>query len=285
LGTLQIQNYYPIQIQPDRRQQALPVSFDDRRSGIDRRANTRLALDSKLNQDINSVKNIFQDNQNNSKQDLEKEAFYMVPFGRCFYSISDALANHESIKAIGKGFIQLINVKPDSRDIKDATVQVLNKDFKLYEHQKPFSFVHDTPLDDIPFIRKLGNYDKTLFQTKFGRSICIKLGAEAPEFSEEGIKLMGTLSSKIAGRALLRIPVLSLLFLGLLELPTILKAKDHGKQAVKSGINVTSIVSMGAVLGAIGAYAGPIGSLIGLGLGTYYGNKLGNKANKLIFNS
>jgi hypothetical protein len=273
LGTLEIQNYYPIQKQPDRRQQNFVVDLD-RRAGIDRRANTRYALDSKLNQDINSVKNIFQDNQNDSKQKLTEEAFCMIPFSRSFFGISDALHNHETVKAIGKGLVQLVNVKPDSKDIKDATIQLLNKDFKLYEHQKPFSFIQGTYFDKIPILHKIGNYDITLYDTNWGSYICDKLGATRSEFIEESLKLNGTLASKIVGRALLRIPILSLVFLGLLEIPAILKADNHIKQAVKSGINIISIVSLGALLGAAGAYLGPVGSLLGLGIGSYLGNKI-----------
>jgi hypothetical protein len=35
-------------------------------------------------------------------------------------------------------------------------------------------------------------------------------------------------------------------------------------------------------LGAIGAFLGPIGSLTGLGIGTYYANKLSKKINEKI---
>jgi hypothetical protein len=80
----------------------------------------------------------------------------------------------------------------------------------------------------------------------------------------------------------MRIPVLGIAFLSLLEVPSIIKSDNHLKQTAKSAISVSSITFSGALLGALGAYAGPLGSLAGLGFGSYLGNKFAKYLNNKI---
>ena len=96
-------------------------------------------------------------------------------------------------------------------------------------------------------------------------------------------QITGSPIAKLTGRALLRIPVISVIALSALELPAIIKAftrekslKNNvisgSKQTAKSSINVVSILSGIGLAGAYFAKAGPIGSLLGMGIGSVAGS-------------
>ena len=79
-------------------------------------------------------------------------------------------------------------------------------------------------------------------------------------------------------RALTRTPILSVAALGGIEASHIAYAVEQGENLVKeigkSGITLGTTLLASGYLGAIGAkYAGPCGSLIGVGLGSVIGYK------------
>jgi hypothetical protein len=95
-------------------------------------------------------------------------------------------------------------------------------------------------------------------------------------------KVKGKPFAKLVGRALLRIPVISVLALSLLELPEIISKSSKGKnfedkikegsyQTIKSIINVSSILAGIGMIGALLAKKGPVYSLIGMGIGSIAG--------------
>ena len=102
----------------------------------------------------------------------------------------------------------LVNAKGDGLDI----ISSFKKSIKERYVQAPYGFFRNTFLENIKFIKKFRRYDKTLYDLPIAEKLLTKLGATDTEFLENGIKLNGTLVSKIVSKALLRIPVLSLLF-------------------------------------------------------------------------
>ena len=88
---------------------------------------------------------------------------------------------------------------------------------------------------------------------------------------------------ELTGRAMKRTSILGLAFMGLLELPKIIKSitkgddaqektKSFAKQVGKSSLNVFGVTAGMGYIGAIGAKKyGALGSLIGMGLGVIAG--------------
>ncbi|MDD3150838.1 MAG: hypothetical protein PHV68_08385, partial [Candidatus Gastranaerophilales bacterium] len=99
---------------------------------------------------------------------------------------------------------------------------------------------------------------------------------------------------EIITRAMKRLPLLSVVALGLLEIPKIIKAATKGdntdekitstaKQTAKSTVNVASIVTGIGTMGAIGAkYGGAAGSLIGMGAGAILSSEVSQKLQDII---
>ena len=266
-------------------------------------------LNPKIQNDINKIKNLYsyipcagklidsvleydsfikhqKNKTNKEKQErIKHEAEICVistcAFSRRYDTVVEAFKNKEYIKALGKGFIQILSVHEDWRDVKSAFKQLIQWDFKKNETQKPFAFIRDTFLYKYkPFYEFAEKYDKTLFDFKISKWLLKIIGLTKKERIDNSFKFYGNPFAKVTARAFTRIPVLSLGFLSLLEIPTIINKKDHIKQIKKSTVNVTSVIFTGAFIGAIGAYLGPIGSLLGLGIGTYLGNKLAQRINK-----
>lgn len=271
------------QCQKDRRQQNVSV-VNDMRSGNDRRELTRICIDSKLKQDISKVYDTFVSFKNDDKHKNEAAAGVLssVPFFRRGGGIVEALNNRDYLKATGKTFIQIINVKEDYTDVKSAIQQLISFDFKKNDVQKPFTFIKDTLLDRYKCFEHLIKIDKTLFEQEITYNFLKKLGMKKVEYLENGIRIEGNMLSKILSRATQRTPVLSIVFLSALEIPSIIKAEDHTRQMLRSAVSVSGLISGGAILGAVGAFFGPLGSLIGLGVGSYLGSKTAKNLNKSI---
>ncbi|MEI8390851.1 MAG: hypothetical protein WCG23_13320 [bacterium] len=185
--------------------------------------------------------------------------------------------------------------------------------------QTPFSFFRGTALEPlVNKMGKLGvklhQWDVPLYETKFGE-FCKKTfkfdtfkyeGTKrfVPQvvFDESGKiitrdievfanKVEGKAFGKLVGNMLLRIPQISVFILSALEIPAIIKAfckpeksKDKAidgcTQILKSGVNVSSILTGIGIFGALLKNRGPVGSIIGMGLGsvagTYVSKKIGN---------
>jgi len=256
-----------------------------------------------------------EENKNKSKE-LAIMALSSIPYFRRIISAERAEENHDLLKAAGIAFLMLINVPEDFRDLSCAASQIKeainngsNKAKIPYTYQPKFSFFRGTLLEPLLKLSVIGKFlykrDKTLFDTTIGKNFLKMAG-----FDEEKTKILksirkdsygnfvttinieGSFLAKVLGRAMLRVPILTVLFLSLLELPSILKAfslKDNPKttalnglkQVLKSGINVSSIVSGSSIFGAL-LYkkGGPVGSLIGIGVGSSIGSIIGNYINK-----
>ena|GEM_PF-2922570 len=268
--------------QPDRRQQDIPVAIE-RRSGNDRRKTPRIT--DQINRDIYApfIKS----------ETIDATALSCIPPVDKIEEIQDCVKAKNYSKAIGITLLLANSFKKDIGELKGTKKEILNifrtKKLLYEDHQTPHSFTQGTFIEKLDKRNILNKIDKTLFNTKISNFILMKLGKQNIHDQQTGlkdkfnepiykIKILGTKSAEIMGRILLRIPVLGVFTMFLLDLPQVIKVKNHVKQFVKSTINISLITIGGAFLGAIGAYYPPFG-LIGAGLGALLGNKLAKKIN------
>jgi len=165
---------------------------------------------------------------------------------------------------------------------------------------------------------KLHEWDKTLYDTKIGEILEEKLGfsiedykntarkikkvsilTEAPsktiikEVDVLALQFEGNSFGKLVGNTLLRMPVISTCVMAGLELPSIYNAftepeKTQDKvingtaQIAKSSVNLAAISTAIGVFGALLKGKGPVGSLVGMGLGSIAGAYLSKQAAQKI---
>lgn len=191
-------------------------------------------------------------------------------------------------------------------------------DRKTYQHG--FSFFRGTLLERFanPYqaknkelAAKLLEADRSVLRSNFGEFVLKKLGVEEIDCVDTTIKDIGhskknplyiSASSfkggskfgRLTAKAMHRIPLLSVAALALIELPKIFKSHKEGgtaiskvdsvaKQTVKSGINVAGILAGIGYAGAAGSkYFGPLGSLVGMGVGAVAGAIGSKKIQELI---
>jgi len=315
---LEVSKLYPQFQSNDRRQQNIFVD-NDRRSGANRRVNldTRTRNDLK---EVKDVFEAFRTPQLENKNTTFRQAIMavlspIVPVRR-ISSLPDNIDDGNYERAAGLVALAIVNLPEDTRDLKDAAKQIFKGELPNYDYkncQAPFSFFRGTALE--PIVNKMGKVgillhkgDIPLSETKFGQFLIRKLNIDINPFNAEttgrkvpqvGInpetgktiigeidvlayKVEGKSFSKLVGRSLLRIPVISVIALSLLELPTIIKKINDGNdltnkinegiiQTVKASINVSSILTGIGIVGALFARKGPAFSLLGMGIGSVAG--------------
>lgn len=159
--------------------------------------------------------------------------------------------------------------------------------------------------------RKIFDADKTLYETRLGQAIMRIVGGKGHDVMAtarmeyvgtpvEAFRAKGGKLAYLVGRTMLRIPLLFMGLFALFEIPAIVKAfnpksNDKGQntgsifkngtvQILKSAINVVVPFVGGAFVGAVLARKGDIGSIGGLGIGTYLGCEAANAINHKIDN-
>ena len=237
--------------------------------------------------------------------DSSKEA---IPIINRLNSFADKMANREYTTALGLGTLAIMNGPEELSDVVSAYQQIKGKYQRPYNNkiaQHPFSFFRGTILNDYVnpnsskcINKKVANWllkgDKTLMQTKLGTRISKLFDINVEEIPTNipdilntektprylGAKQFKTTSKfgELTARALTRTPILSVAALGGIEASHIAYAVEQGENLVKeigkSGITLGTTLLASGYLGAIGAkYAGPCGSLIGVGLGSVIGYK------------
>lgn len=245
--------------QNDRRKQNVAVE-SDRRSGIDRRQSARLTIDAKLQNDIVNSKNLL-------------AVLSPISPARRISSLPDNIKDGNYTRAAGLLGLAVANFPEDSRDIKAGFNQVfkgIKPGYSYKDYQAPFSFFRGTFLESLTngnnkFGDKLYNLDKSLFDAKLGEKLRQVLKLQVSDMVPTNrfdinqnpvlaFKLEGKPFARLIGRALLRLPVLSVLALSMLELPAIIKACQNqgsckenlisgSKQLSKSAVNVISILA------------------------------------------
>lgn len=246
----------------------------------------------------------------------------VIPFCRRIMSVQDAVNNHEIIKTIGKTGLMIVNSPEDTRDIlkavnilKDTKNGVASELDTAY--QSRFSFFRGTLFE--PLLKKMINSkskkiqniglsiyqtDKTIFDTDLFKKLMHKLDVKVIDVVKSDrldtrgaaiklYKLDGRPLNKLIARAAMRVPLLSVGLIGLMELPIIVSEfcsssksneniKDGTHQLAKSFINVTCVTAGAAITGAVLAKKGHIGSLAGIGLGSFVGSEVASEINKKI---
>lgn len=190
------------------------------------------------------------------------------------------------------------------------------------EFQVPFSFVRGSFLEKIvnkhpnKFAYMIHKNDKALFDTKLGEIVgkILKVNInnqfvtsrEVPfvDLVDDGkfildykrpiaFKLEGSRLGKLICRSLQRTTVYGTIAISLVSLPSIIKAfvnpknikdkfKNAGRQAAKTTIYIATSLAGIALGGAILGSLGPLGSVVGMGLGCTIGSFTANKIVKSL---
>ena len=247
---------------------------------------------------------------------VEKTVVSSVAPARRLCDIPDMVRSGDTIAAIGLAGLTVVSLPEDCRDLKAAynhSSCVLRKrrisaPYNYHKYQHDFSFFRGTLLHEAmkrvksergkKIVDNLYKADITLYNTKFGKWVQNILGIENGKNIKSSIKnLYGQEVSvqkinvkkdflglkELTGRTMKRTSLLGLAFMGLLELPKIIKSitkgddaqektKSFAKQVGKSSLNVFGVTAGMGYIGAIGAKKyGALGSLIGMGLGVIAG--------------
>jgi len=189
------------------------------------------------------------------------------------------------------------------------------------EYQVPFSFIRGSFLEKIvnkypnKFTYLIHQWDKPLSETKLGKFIANVLHVQKTkeiltarrvpmiinnensyilkQVNTIAVQLKGHKINKLICRAMQRTTVYGSLALCLVSIPGIImafnkpkqakgKSINTGKQILKSVINIVTGISAIALGGAILAQFGPLGSVIGMGLGCIAGGYISNRICKLL---
>ena len=247
---------------------------------------------------------------------VEKTVVNSVAPARRLCDIPNMVRSGDTIAAAGLAGLTIVSLPEDCRDLKAAynhSSCVLRKKrisapYNYHKYQHDFSFFRGTLLHEAmkrvksergkKIVDKLYKSDVTLYNTKFGKWVQKVLGIENGKDVKSSVKnlygkeipvqkiivkndFLGL--KELTGRAMKRTSLLGLAFMGVLELPKIIKSatkgedvqeksKSFAKQVGKSSLNVLGVTAGMGYIGAIGAKKyGALGSLIGMGLGVIAG--------------
>ena len=238
--------------------------------------------------------------------------FDICPIFRRVERVPDKVEAEDYIPAAGLVSLAVLNAPEDWRDMKSAYRQIKSgaegKNFiPTYNYktaQHAFSFFRGTLLHKFvnpatspcpKFAKWLLKNDTTLWDTKLKNFIINKFNVqetpidtkienitstkENPSFV--GAKQFITKSpfGELTARAMTRTTKIGAAVLGGLEAAHLIKEISDGENAIKatakSAVNFASSVAGIGYGGAIGAkYFGPVGSLVGMGIGAIAGNKI-----------
>lgn len=261
------------------------------------------------------------ENKNDELNPVEKTVVSSVAPARRLCDIPNMIKSGDTLAAAGLAGLTLVSLPEDCRDLRAAynhsscvlRRKRLSVPYNYHKYQHDFSFFRGTLLHEgmkriksakgKKIVDKLYKADVTLYNTKFGKWIQKLLGLENGKPVKSKIKnLYGQEISvqkiiakndflglkELTGRALKRTSLLGVAFMGVLELPKIIKSafkgddkkekiQSFGAQLSKSALNVASVTAGMGYIGAIGAKKyGAFGSLVGMGLGVIFGAKFAN---------
>ena len=246
------------------------------------------------------------------KENKLPSVFDVIPTFRRIEKVPDKIENSDFIPASGLVALAVLNAPEDWRDMKSAYSQIKSKltnkpftpsyDYRIAQH--PFSFFRGTLLHKFvnpktspcPKLAKwLFKNDTTLWNTKIGKYVTEKFNImekpittkienitstkEKPSFIVAKNFVTNSAFGDLTARAITRTTKIGTAVLGGLEAAHLVKEISDGENAIKSTVKsainlISSIVGIGYG-GAIGAkYSGPVGSLIGMGLGAIAGNQV-----------
>lgn len=282
-------------------------------------------MQSPVMQDYRQVKQFVQNTEKQVESldnKLSFAALEAIPTARRISSLPEKFKNNEYLAVAGLAGLAISNLPEDIRDIRLAANQVncarkgvkFHGSYNYKDYQHSFSFFRGTLLEETimknrikgkEWARRLYDLDKSLYKTKLGEFVEKKLGVIEIDKQLTNItnkmgtkaratKFGGNALQQMTGRAMKRIPLLSVVALALIELPKIFKSHQKGenifqktdevtKQTVKSGINVTALLAGIGYGGAIGSkYGKAFGSLVGMGVGAILGAEGSKKLQEII---
>ena len=261
------------------------------------------------------------ENKNAELNPVERTVVSSVAPARRLCDIPNMIKSGDTLAAAGLAGLTLVSLPEDCRDLRAAynhsscvlRRKRLSVPYNYHKYQHDFSFFRGTLLHEgmkriksakgRRIVDKLYKADVTLYNTKFGKWIQKLLDIENGKPVKSQIKnLYGKEISvqkiiakndflglkELTGRALKRTSLLGVAFMGVLELPKIIKSAFKGNnkkgkiqslstQFGKSSLNVASVTAGMGYIGAIGAKKyGAFGSLVGMGLGVIFGTKFAN---------
>lgn len=260
-----------------------------------------------IQEDYKSVKK-----QVDKEDSISSSIFDVIPMFRRLENVPDKVSHADFIPAAGLVSLAVLNAPEDWRDMKSAYGQLRafaqGKPFtKSYDNkiaQHPFSFFRGTLLhkyinpetSPLPRLAKwLLDKDQTLMDTKLGDYVTKKFNIKtvAVDTKIRNISSAGNKSTfvsacqyvtpsafgELTARALTRTTKIGAAVLGGLELAHLIKEIADGKNVIKSSaksaVNLTCSIAGIGYGGAIGAkHFGPVGSLVGMGLGAFVGNRI-----------
>ena len=246
------------------------------------------------------------------KENKLSSIFDVCPIFRRVERVPDKIEADDYIPTAGLVSLAVLNAPEDWRDMKSAYSQIKSGaegrpftpsyDYKKAQH--PFSFFRGTLLHKFvnpatspcpKFAKWLLKNDTTLMSTKLGKYITdkFKIDEIAVDTKIENITSTKDTPSfviakefksknpfgELTARAMTRTTKIGAAVLGGLEAAHLVKEISDGenaiKSAAKSAISFTSSVAGIGYGGAIGAkHFGPVGSLVGMGIGAIAGNKI-----------
>ena len=263
-----------------------------------------------IQQDYEGVK----DGVNNivDKENKLPSIFDIIPTFRRIERVPNKFENSDFVPASGLVALAVLNAPEDWRDMKSAYSQIKSKltdkpftpsyDYKIAQH--PFSFFRGTLLHKFvnpktspcPKLAKwILKNDTTLWDTMLKACVTKKFNIKEKKISTKIKNIIHTKENpsyiiaknfitkstfgELTARAMTRTTKIGTIVLGGLEAAHLVKEISDGEDAIKStaksAINLVSSIAGIGYGGAIGAkYFGPVGSLVGMGLGAIAGNQV-----------
>lgn len=237
---------------------------------------------------------IIKNKKTKTNKELINLALSPIPMARRIVNIDNNEEDHNIFKAIGLAAIAFINLKEDLRDI--MSIFGKTKSHAPDGYYSKYGFFVGTSaegrLQKSEWGRSILKLDRTMGETVFDNLIKNKLkvnvtrekfnkeinhiGGKAEKVLRRHVKLEGNKIGKLITLTLYRIPILSLFIVGILETPSIIKAKKNTKlkQATNSALNVVLGIGVGAFFSALLAPINPALPVMGLGVGYYVGGKI-----------
>ena len=238
--------------------------------------------------------------------------FDICPILRRVERVPDKVEAEDYIPAAGLVSLAVLNAPEDWRDMKSAYRQIKSgaegKNFiPTYNYktaQHPFSFFRGTLLHKFvnpvtspcpKFAKWLLKNDTTLWDTKLKNFIINKFNVQETPIDTKIENITSTKEKpshviakefitkspfgELTARAMTRTTKIGAAVLGGLEAAHLIKEISDGENAIKatakSAVNFASSVAGIGYGGALGAkYLGPVGSLVGMGIGAIAGNKI-----------
>lgn len=242
-------------------------------------------------------------------------AFEGLPVVGKLNSVPEKIIDKNYMGASALWSLAALNGPEELRDVFEAYKQVkafctgkkYNGLYNFKEYQHPFSFFRGTllhkflnpnnPKNKFKKLTKfIVNNDKSLIETKLGHNFLqkAKISMTTIDTSIKDItytdmnkafvnayKFTGKSTfGKLTARAMTRTPVIGLAVSGGIEginaMHEINKGKNPVKEIGKAVVRWGSSAALTGVLGAIGSTFGPVGTIIGMGLGSIASAAIGN---------